>query len=61
MRTITKIIFIIFLLGFGFAFAFHADITIDGLFDDWTSVKGYPDDENDTFGGPKDDTMDILS
>ena len=39
---------------------FADDIIVDGNFDDWGLVKGHPDDEGDTFGGPEDLTMDIL-
>jgi len=53
-------VMIIFLCSLN-VFAFRGDIVIDGLFDDWASIKGYSDAEGDTFGGPKDDTMDILS
>lgn len=61
MRAIAFMIFAIILFGINYADAFYADITIDGTFGDWDAIKGYPDDEGDTFGGPEDDTMDILS
>ncbi len=61
MKALIKIISIVVLSSLNLTFAFYADITIDGLFGDWETVNGYADDENDTFGGPKDDTMDIIS
>ena len=53
--------FLLSIFGVVIAFAVDVDISIDGEFDDWATVKGYPDDEGDTFGGPEDSTMDILS
>ena len=61
MKIIGVVISVILLLSFSTAIAFSTEIVIDGNFDDWTPVKGYPDDEGDTFGGPEDATMDILS
>ncbi|HEX30069.1 TPA: hypothetical protein ENG04_08320 [Candidatus Poribacteria bacterium] len=37
------------------------EISIDGQFDDWEGVREYTDPEGDTFGGPDDPTLDILS
>jgi hypothetical protein len=56
-----NIISVILLLSFSVVMASATEIAIDGKFEDWASVKGYPDDEGDTFGGPEDATMDILS
>ncbi len=61
MRIIALMVFVLILSGLNYTNAFHADITIDGTFDDWEAIKGYTDDEGDTFGGLEDDTMDILS
>lgn len=61
MRVIALMAFVIILSGFNNANAFHAEITIDGVFDDWEAIEEYADDEGDTFGGPEDGTMDILS
>jgi len=61
MKAMMVIMSIILLSGFSVAMAYRADIVIDGKFEDWASVKAYPDDEGDTFGGPEDATMDILS
>ena len=61
MRTMMFVVSVILLSSFGIALAPLADIVIDGKFGDWESVKGYPDDEGDTFGGTEDATMDILS
>lgn len=36
-------------------------ISIDGRFDDWEGVREYTDQAGDTFGGPDDPTLDILS
>jgi len=59
MRTL--LIAVVLLSGLGTVMAFPPAIVIDGKFDDWELVKAYPDAEGDTFGGPADATMDILS
>jgi hypothetical protein len=61
MRTMIVITSIILLSSLSAEGIFPAEIVIDGKFDDWEAVKAYPDDANDTFGGPEDATMDILS
>ena len=61
MRAMMFVVSLILFSSFGIALAPPADIVIDGKFDDWESVKGYSDDEGDTFGGPEDATMDIIS
>jgi hypothetical protein len=61
MRIMVVIISLVLLSSFSTANAFFAEITIDGNFEDWAPIKGYSDDEGDTFGGPADPTMDILS
>ncbi len=48
------------LLLLGAMFAEADLIVIDGEFQDWESIRKYPDDGGDTFGGPEDATMDIL-
>lgn len=52
---------LIILLQFGLSLTWAALIEIDGQFADWEKIREYPDDEGDTFGGPDDPTMDILS
>jgi hypothetical protein len=61
MRTIMVVVSVILLSSFSAVMSFPTEIVIDGEFDDWALVEGYPDDEGDTFGGPDDATMDILS
>jgi len=61
MKAVTFAVSIVLLSSFSVAMGVPAEIIIDGVFSDWESVKGYPDDEGDTFGGPEDATMDILS
>jgi hypothetical protein len=61
MKAMIVVISLILLSSFNVAFAFRADIVIDGVFDDWALIKEYLDDEGDTFGGAADPTLDILS
>jgi len=61
MKAVTLFVSVMLLSSFSVAIGAPAEIIIDGEFNDWLLVKGYPDDEGDTFGGPEDATMDILS
>jgi len=61
MKAVTLFVSVMLLSSFSVAISAPTEIVIDGEFNDWRLVKGYPDDEGDTFGGPEDATMDILS
>lgn len=60
MRRICSSILLLTLLV-PFSLGGEIKISIDGQFDDWEGVREYTDPEGDTFGGPDDPTMDILS
>ncbi len=61
MKAVMLLVSVMLLSGFSVAMSAPTEIIIDGEFNDWLLVKEYPDDEGDTFGGPEDATMDILS
>lgn len=62
MQYTKTLVYILLILTLIISINSHAaNIVIDGNFDDWASIEVNEDPEGDTFGGPEDDTMDILN